>query len=98
MVAHLFTQPFSQLETRGILLCRDNQSRLSKGSKAVVDEGNVFLLEVVMVTETERRQVWNERLQVVCHLLWRGYACQQENVMALELRQCDSAVSSKERL
>ena len=69
MIAYFVAQPFGGLQSCGILLGGDNHLRLRHRLKHLIDAGNVFCLEVVVVGEGERYDLTAHRFQIENHLL-----------------------------
>ena len=81
MTLHLVAQTFDLLQTGLILLCGDDELGRGEGTKGRVDPLDILLLEIMMVAEGQRRHLLGIGLQIVQHLLGRGDACQQQDVL-----------------
>ena len=71
--------------TGGVLLCGDDNLRRLHRSKSVVDELDVLLVKLMMVSKGKRRKVRGIRRKVVFQLLWRCNACQQQHMCVVQV-------------
>ena len=85
MLLHLVAQSLDGSQAHGIFLCGDDALGRGETAEGVVDLLDIFLLEMMMVSEGQWMDVFGIRLQVESHLFRRGNTCQQKDVVGGEV-------------
>ena len=81
MALHLVAQTFDLLQTGLVFLRSNDEFGRGEGAERLVDMLDVILLEIMMVAEGQRSHLLGVGLQIEQHLLGRGDACQQQDVL-----------------
>ena len=81
MLRHLVAQSLNGSQAHGILLCGDDTLGRGELAERLVDQADIPLLELMMVGECQQVDILGIRLKVLSHLLGRGDACEQQDVV-----------------
>ena len=81
MLLHLVAQSLDGLQAHGIFLCGDDASGRGEAAECLVDELDILLLELMVISECQRFDLLGIRLQVESHLLRQSNTCQQQHML-----------------
>ena len=95
VLSYGFAQSFGFLQSHGILLCRDDDAWLGHRLEGVVDEFDVAWLELMMVAKRQASDVAYMGLEVVLHLFGRCDACEEHDVLMLQLMEWECLVAEE---
>ena len=70
VLLHLIAQSLNGFQTHSVLLCGDDTLGRGKPAECLIDETDILLLEVVVISKDQRVDDFGIRLEVELHLLW----------------------------